>query len=1091
MKFKKNFIFIITLLLAFVLHFKGRAQFYNGSAPVTFGKNRIQSEDYFWEYRKYDSYKIYFYEGGESLALFAADVVDETIKELTNRVDYYLEDDERINIMIYNKIEDFRKSNMGLSEDHNNIGGVTRIYGRNVFIYFDGNHYHFERNIREGISRVIAQQMVYGDSWMEVVKNSALLTMPDWYLEGLVSYLSTPFDDVENRIKDGIQNKRYYKFNRLEKEESVYFGHALWSYIAEMYGEKLIPNVLYMSRVSRSIESGFLYVLGVSFKSLKKDMLLHYENQYALEPSNLELDNEAIQVLKTKKNKIYSQAKINNEGTMAAYVENRLGKVKVFIVDLEKGKRKKVFKWGYKLDRINSTDYPLLGWHPIENMLSIIYEDHDQLTLMYYFVDEKRVEEKPIFKLEKVTSFDYSRDGKTMIVSGIAQGQSDLFLYKVGPNTLQKLTDDIYDDMDPVFIDEDKILFSSNRIDDTLRTNKQILNPNDLALSFDLFSYSLSKETMPLRKVTSSDIHNETNPEVYDSERFTFISDKTGSNERYIAKQDSVISSIDTSIHYRYFITSSPLTQYKKDISSYSYALEANKGIDVVFDENRYNVFVFPKIDSLKTEEKSSGNEENPDPNPDIAPIKPTKKVEYIVYPEPSKKDPEDANIIDIKNYTFYREKDNVASSKPSKNEIGGSLPSNTPDSTKLNIKEKLIPSARRYKVNFVASDITSQFDFNFANQIYQFFNGGPYIPPGMGVVFKVDMIDLFEDYKAEGGLRYSLNGGSTEYFASLEDRSKRWDKKYSFQRQTTLFDGDFFSAKTITNVLKVRYSYPFSEVESIRLTPILRRDQGIILSTDQATAGAEDAFDNWVGVNIEYIFDNSLFKDLNLYTGWKLKVFGEHYRIIDEAETDFSVVGVDMRYGQKIHRNLIWFNRFSGGTSFGARKLVHYLGAVDNWTRLGGNPYFNFDTPISFEQGYYYQTIVPPLRGFIQNVRNGNSFALINSELRFPILKYFIAKPLKSEFLANFQVTGFADVGTAWTGLHPYSDENVFNTKTVTDGNVTVLVKNQIDPIAAGVGWGLRSKLFGYFLKFDYAWGIEDGVFKKPLTYLSIGTDF
>jgi hypothetical protein len=30
-----------------------------------------------------------------------------------------------------------------------------------------------------------------------------------------------------------------------------------------------------------------------------------------------------------------------------------------------------------------------------------------------------------------------------------------------------------------------------------------------------------------------------------------------------------------------------------------------------------------------------------------------------------------------------------------------------------------------------------------------------------------------------------------------------------------------------------------------------------------------------------------------------------------------------------------------------------------------------------------------------------------------------------------------------------------------------------------------------GYFLRFDYAWGIEDGIFLKPMPMLSIGTDF
>jgi len=32
---------------------------------------------------------------------------------------------------------------------------------------------------------------------------------------------------------------------------------------------------------------------------------------------------------------------------------------------------------------------------------------------------------------------------------------------------------------------------------------------------------------------------------------------------------------------------------------------------------------------------------------------------------------------------------------------------------------------------------------------------------------------------------------------------------------------------------------------------------------------------------------------------------------------------------------------------------------------------------------------------------------------------------------------------------------------------------------------------LFGYFIKLDYAWGIETRVIQEPRLYLSLGTDF
>ncbi len=130
-------------------------------------------------------------------------------------------------------------------------------------------------------------------------------------------------------------------------------------------------------------------------------------------------------------------------------------------------------------------------------------------------------------------------------------------------------------------------------------------------------------------------------------------------------------------------------------------------------------------------------------------------------------------------------------------------------------------------------------------------------------------------------------------------------------------------------------------------------------------------------------------------------------------------------------------------------------------------------------------------MRGFIQNIRNGNSFALINNELRFPVFQYLLNKPIRSDFIRNFQIVGFLDVGTAWTGKSPYANDNSFNTEVLSGNPVTVTLDRQVDPIVAGFGGGIRSRLFGYFIRSDWGWGYEDGVIREPIFYLSLGLDF
>jgi outer membrane protein assembly factor BamA len=132
-------------------------------------------------------------------------------------------------------------------------------------------------------------------------------------------------------------------------------------------------------------------------------------------------------------------------------------------------------------------------------------------------------------------------------------------------------------------------------------------------------------------------------------------------------------------------------------------------------------------------------------------------------------------------------------------------------------------------------------------------------------------------------------------------------------------------------------------------------------------------------------------------------------------------------------------------------------------------------------------------MRGFRPNIRNGTSFAVFNAELRVPIFKYF-SKRVRSSFLRNFQVVGFFDAGTAWHGLTPYSDKNPLNSREETIGDtdiITVNINYFKDPLILGYGAGVRSVLFGYFIKLDYAWGIETRQVQDPIFYLSLGTDF
>ena len=264
-------------------------------------------------------------------------------------------------------------------------------------------------------------------------------------------------------------------------------------------------------------------------------------------------------------------------------------------------------------------------------------------------------------------------------------------------------------------------------------------------------------------------------------------------------------------------------------------------------------------------------------------------------------------------------------------------------------------------------------------------------------------------------------------------------------------------------------------------------------MATNDANLREANKYENWGTGKLEYVFDNTIKKGLNLYNGTRAKLFGEYYRQIDKDKTDFFVVGFDARFYKKIHRCFIWANRIAGSTSFGNQKLIYYMGGVDNWFGANNPKNFDYTTNIATDQNYAYQTLATNMRGFIQNARNGNSFVVANSELRFPIFKYLYKRPIRADFIENFQIMTFADVGTAWTGRSPYEDTNSLNTTVVGNANTPLIITLNIqhNPIIGGYGWGIRTRLFGYFIRLDRAWGVQDGVILTPITYLSLSLDF
>jgi outer membrane protein assembly factor BamA len=232
-------------------------------------------------------------------------------------------------------------------------------------------------------------------------------------------------------------------------------------------------------------------------------------------------------------------------------------------------------------------------------------------------------------------------------------------------------------------------------------------------------------------------------------------------------------------------------------------------------------------------------------------------------------------------------------------------------------------------------------------------------------------------------------------------------------------------------------------------------------------------------------VHDNTINPSQNIWNGLRYKVYLDVNKPVVGSGTNVTYnFGFDARHYLKIYRNFIWATRAAADFSWGNQKIIYYLGGVDGWF----SPKFNNNPPAQ-DQSYAFQSLAVNMRGYNQNIANGNNAFVINSELRLPVFATLLNKPINNAFIRNFQLVQFLDLGTAWNGKY----NGIKRPSEYYAGNpVSVKIDaGGLGPFAGGYGFGARSNLLGYFMKIDAGWPMK-GVFRgSPIWYFALGLDF
>ena len=519
---------------------------------MQFGKNRVQFHKLFDDWDQYESenFITYWYGQGRFVGQAAAQLAEMDFEEIQKTLEYRLND--KMEIIVYTDLTDLHQSNIGSEETFVTKSGQVKVVGEKMFVHFDGDHTHLRKQVREGIAGVFLNAMLFGSNLQEVVQNAISLNLPEWFKVGLLAYIGEEWStDSDDRMRDIFQTKKYKNFNKFALAEPRLAGQAFWYYIAQQFGKANVSNLLYLTRINRSLDDAVMYVLGTPFDATSLACMEFYRKRYERELVDATKLSTSKQVkIKNKRKLPMPQVKISPDGQRLAYIQNEIGRWKVYIQEVSTGKRELILRGGTR-NPFQATDYqyPFLAWNPDNQRLFVVYEKRDKVYTFEKNVKNKKAKTKTAKfnpDVQRVFSVDFL-NGKDMVLTASVRGYSDVFIYNTATTGLRQLSNDHWDDLDAVAVNLEGrkgIIFSSNRLNERWETERldSVMPIN----RFDLFYKDLEDTSKNLVRLTATPDADERSPAAIDTTFFTFLRDESGVFNRQIGRLEDFLVRTDT-----------------------------------------------------------------------------------------------------------------------------------------------------------------------------------------------------------------------------------------------------------------------------------------------------------------------------------------------------------------------------------------------------------------------------------------------------------------------------------------------------------------------------------------------------------------
>ncbi len=556
-----------------------------------FGQNRVQYRHLDFAVIETEHFDVYYYDAVREAAVDGARMAERAYARLSRLLNHHYRD--RRPIILFASHTDFQQNNV--TPIGEGTGGVTEFLRHRVLLPFTGSYAEFEHMLQHEIVHqfqidVFARGHVGGGIQQLIAVNPPL-----WFMEGMAEYLAlgpvTPQTAMWLRdaaLEGGLPT--LHALTHDPRYSPYRFGHALWSYIGERWGDGAVAELLHGAAAS-GVDAAFHRVLGMSLETLVREWQVAVQRTYLPQLTDHQRAREVgrpVLVGERTPGTLHIAPAISPDGREIAYFsEGGSYFIDLYLADAETGSvQRRLIKSAFSSDFESLRFLNSAGaWSPDGRLFAIAVKHGGRDDLVIYDMLHHRVRTRIPVPLHGVTTPSWSPDGRRLAFTGYEGGFSDLFIINADGTGLQRLTHDRAADLHPAWSpDGTRIAFVTDRGEST---DFATLTVGSLAVAiYRLDNHAI--ERVP--EMVGENLNPQWAP---DGRSIAFVSDRTGIPNLFLYDEDERATYQLTNL----FTGLSGITPLSPAIS---WAPQADRLAFTVYERREFNVYAIDHPRALK-----------------------------------------------------------------------------------------------------------------------------------------------------------------------------------------------------------------------------------------------------------------------------------------------------------------------------------------------------------------------------------------------------------------------------------------------------------------------------------------------------------